>query len=83
MAARGISFVQLGVTFFVMMSKGEKRAEPSFLGRKEIGTTLLLRIFNASERESINFNKVAQWMNVSFIFYSIKIKFHPFCNLLP
>jgi hypothetical protein len=25
MVARGISFVQLGLTFFVMMSKGEKK----------------------------------------------------------
>jgi len=58
MAAHGISFVQLGVAFFVMMSKGEKRVEPSFLGRKEIGTILLLRIFTASERESINFEKL-------------------------
>jgi len=58
MVAYGISFVQLGLTFFFMMSKGEKRVKPSFLGRKEIGTTLLLRIFTASERESINFFKL-------------------------
>jgi hypothetical protein len=55
MLARGISFVQLGRTFFVMMSKGGKRVEPSFLGRKEIWTTLLLRILTTFERESINF----------------------------
>jgi hypothetical protein len=53
-----VAFVQLGLTFFVMMSKGEKTVEPSFLGRKEIGTTLLLRILTTSERESINFKKL-------------------------